>query len=96
MDCKSTLILARVEPQLMASSYPRQTTHGAAIPGDSPGNSSAFTARSLKKAWDKVGNHGGPKPTLQLVQNGPSYAAAALEWYFLTLCGRSKEYTIPV
>lgn len=81
---------------LIPSSYPRLTTHGAAIPADSPGHSSASAARLLKKAWDKVGSHGGPKPKLQRVQNGPSYAAAALEWYFLTLCGRSKEYTIPV
>ncbi|RDI78162.1 hypothetical protein Vi05172_g11902 [Venturia inaequalis] len=77
--------------------YPRLTTHGAAIPADSPVHSSASasTARSLKKVWDDVKSHGGSKPALKTVQNGPSYAAAALEWYFLTLCGRSRNYSIP-
>lgn len=83
---------------LIESRYPRLTTHGAATLADSPvhPSASASDARLLKKAWDDVKSHDGHKPALQRVQNGSSYAAAALEWYFLTLCRRSKDYTIPI
>ncbi|QDS73596.1 hypothetical protein FKW77_001560 [Venturia effusa] len=76
--------------------YPRLTTHGATVSADLSGELPAVAARSLKKAWDDAASHGGAAAPLQRVQNGPSYAAAAVEWYFLTLCGRDREYAIPI
>jgi hypothetical protein len=53
--------------------------------------SPARSARKLKENWDKVDSNpdkypDDKKPILKRTENAESYAASALEWYFMQRC----------
>ncbi|KAF2428716.1 hypothetical protein EJ08DRAFT_662315 [Tothia fuscella] len=79
---------------LIPGAYPHDVTHGAVMLKLQGNQTPWGAARALKQAWRYAG-WGRDLPKLRRVQNADSYAAAATEWYFLTLCGRSGKCSVP-
>lgn len=77
---------------LTRNSHPRENTAGAvSLVGPKPWE----YARLIKQQW-RLAAHGAPSPTVQRRQIADSYAAAALEWYYMVFCEKDKSFSLPV